>query len=558
MVRWAQPSRSREQIVLFAPTLDANIPDDHPVRLFDELLKALDFKEWEREYFLLDGQPPIHPRILAAVILYGLTLGIRASRKLEYACGNHLDFMWLTEGRVIDHTTLAKFRTRFETPLKGLFRQTGRVAIGMGMANLNQVALDGTVKRASNSRSAVARRATLEQKLSALDERVEALMKEAADADKKDDELFGESSPASLPKELKDLKARQKQLAAALKKVREIEAKQQARGRGSEKGPVVPVTDPDSSLMKNKTGGFAPNHLVVLATEGQSGLIVDYQVPGHDDEPSTVMTAISNLKEAYGSTDSASPAVAAASNDPAPAPCGPAPCASAPCASVDPINPTLVKELLADSNFNTGANLDALNKAGITAFMPAKPAGILEEKPNPAESAEPDAGLGLPINARTKSLDRSAFTFDPQANVYHCPGGRSLPLLENKAERRDGKTLSYSVYQSTSCQGCSLASRCLSGKNTRRTLRRDQHEPLREQMALRMHSDKGRATYKRRSFLAETPFAVINTTMNLRQLLLRGLPKVAIEIGWTCSAYNLKKMARRLALQRPQPALAGL
>ena len=80
MIRWAQPSRGREQIVLFAPTLDASIPDDHPVRFFEEVLKSLDFKEWEREYFLLDGQPPIHPRIMAAVILYGLTLGIRPSR----------------------------------------------------------------------------------------------------------------------------------------------------------------------------------------------------------------------------------------------------------------------------------------------------------------------------------------------------------------------------------------------------------------------------------------------------------------------------------------------
>ena len=32
------------------------------------------------------GQPPIHPRIVAGAILYGLTLSIRSSRKLEDAC----------------------------------------------------------------------------------------------------------------------------------------------------------------------------------------------------------------------------------------------------------------------------------------------------------------------------------------------------------------------------------------------------------------------------------------------------------------------------------------
>src|SRR5437016_6118539 len=112
-----------------------------------------------------------------------------------------MDFLWLTEGRVIDHSTLAGFRVKFEAELKGMFRQIGRVAIGLGMANLNQVALDGTIKRANNSRFAVARRATLEQKVAALDQRVEELMAEATAADRKEDELFGESSPTKLPDE---------------------------------------------------------------------------------------------------------------------------------------------------------------------------------------------------------------------------------------------------------------------------------------------------------------------------------------------------------------------
>jgi transposase len=536
MQRWAQPLRSRDQIVLFAPTLEDAIPADHPVRLFDEVLGRLDFSEWERRYFLLDGQPPIHPRVMAGVILYGLSLGIRASRKLEYACGNNIDFIWLTQGRVIDHSTLAGFRTRFESELKGMFRQIGRLAIGMGMANLNQVALDGTVKRAANSRSAVARRTTLEQKLSALDQRVEELMKEAAAADKKDDELFGESSPAVLPRELKDVKARQKRLAAALKKVREIEARQEARGRGAKKGPAVPTTDPDSSLMKNKAGGFAPNHLVVLATEGKNGLIMDYQTPASDDEPSTVMTAMNNLKEAYHSKESAEGEKSAEPSDDS-------------LASSEVADPTVVKELLADTNFNTGSNLNALNQAGVVAFMPAKLPGLLKET-QPA---------GLAINAKTKSIDRSAFTYDRQADAYHCPGGRTLPLYETSTERRGGRTLNYSVYRSASCSGCPLAGQCISGKNknddSRRTIRRDEYEPLREAMAARLQTPEGRAKYKRRSFLAETPFAVIATTMNVRQLLLRGLNKVAMEFGWICSAYNLRKITRLLACERQEGAI---
>ncbi len=34
---WAKAPMKREQMVLFAPTLDSTIPEGHPVRLFDEI-----------------------------------------------------------------------------------------------------------------------------------------------------------------------------------------------------------------------------------------------------------------------------------------------------------------------------------------------------------------------------------------------------------------------------------------------------------------------------------------------------------------------------------------
>jgi transposase len=77
---------------------------------------------------------------------------IRSSRQLEYACGHNIDFMWLAEGRKIDHTTLCKFRTKFKGPLKQLFKQLGRLAMEMGLMELVEVAFDGTRVRADASR----------------------------------------------------------------------------------------------------------------------------------------------------------------------------------------------------------------------------------------------------------------------------------------------------------------------------------------------------------------------------------------------------------------------
>ncbi|OHB54167.1 MAG: hypothetical protein A2Y12_16965 [Planctomycetes bacterium GWF2_42_9] len=152
MTRWANTSLEREQIVLFSPTLDSCIDEDHPVRLFDEILVELDWSVWECQYFSGIGQPAIHPRIIASAILYGMSHGIRSSRRLEWACKNAVDFIWLVEGRQIDHSTFCNFRNRFKKELKNIFRQLGQVAMAMGMVNLNQIAFDGTKIRASSRR----------------------------------------------------------------------------------------------------------------------------------------------------------------------------------------------------------------------------------------------------------------------------------------------------------------------------------------------------------------------------------------------------------------------
>jgi len=48
VIHWAQAVCGRDQIVLFAPTLEDAISQDHSVRLFDEVLGKLNFAEWEQ------------------------------------------------------------------------------------------------------------------------------------------------------------------------------------------------------------------------------------------------------------------------------------------------------------------------------------------------------------------------------------------------------------------------------------------------------------------------------------------------------------------------------
>ncbi len=221
---WAKAPMPRDQIALFSPTLDSAISEDHPVRLLDEILRALDWSAWVVPCSEHAGRPPIHPRILAGIILYGLLQRIRSSRMLEYMCGHNLDFLWLAEGHRPDHSTLCGFRKRSRQALKDLFGQVGRLAMAMGLVRLGEVAFDGTRIKANASRYETWTAAKVEGALAELEATFERMMAEADAADAATQEgLFPAESGRSLPAELASLKRRQE-------KLREVQSRRNSCG----------------------------------------------------------------------------------------------------------------------------------------------------------------------------------------------------------------------------------------------------------------------------------------------------------------------------------------
>jgi transposase len=506
---WAEAPLPRDQIVLIATTLGDSIPKNHPVRLFFEIVDELDWSAWENHYCRVAGQPAIPPMIVAGAILYGMSHGLRSSRRLEWACGNAVDFMWLVEGRHIDHSTFCNFRTSFGQELKDLFRQIGRLAMAMGMVRLNQVALDGSQIKANSSRHATASAKTLEERLKVLDAQIEEMFAQAEHTDHREQDLFGENvSGNTLPPELADIQRRQTALAKALETAKAVDAKRQHRKDAPKKAAKVPVADPESAILPNKEGGFAPNYTVMAATDGQCGLIVDCDVIGGGTvEGETVIPTVERIEENLGAVP---------------------------------------QQLLADSAFATGPNLSDLQSRDIEPVMPAEAARLDEQNPAPRpDPMQPVAEADwpkLPRNPQTKKLDKAAFVYDAGRNCYHCPMGRRLQPTKMMREVRRGGEIIYQLYVCPDCSGCPLASVCLSKQARSRTIARDQYESIRAELAARMKTPAGKEAYARRAWIAETPNAAIKQWMGFRQFLLRGMDKVRIEWRWACTASNLRKM----------------
>lgn len=528
MNRFASNPINRRQVALFRPTLEESIGLDHPVRLYDEILANCRWASWESQYCLAAGQPPIHPQIMASIILYGLGRGIRSSRVLEYMCCNSMDYIWLAQGHQPDHSTFCKFRNQFDKELKELFRQIAQVAIDMKLASLAIVGLDGSRIRANSSRHSTASEKTIEENLKEIDTQIEKIFAEIDQNDTKGQDLFGQGSPSKLPAELSDLKSRQERLNKALEAVKKKTNKADKAKKAnktdkadskSKKTPHVPVADPESTILPNKEGGYAPNYTVFATTESNSGFIMDAEVIIGGDESRQTLETVDRIEESFDE------------------------------------KPEI---LTADTAFSSGENLAGLEERDVVAYMPQfnRP----DQKDNPANREDPtkpvpsEAWDKLPRDTQSKKLHRMAFVFDETANCYYCPMGRTLDYRGPHSKPRKNGTALYEMYRCQDCSDCPLSEQCRNGQKLQRTIYREDHEPLREAMDVRMASETGKKIYRQRNWIAETPFAIIKALMNLRQFLTRGIDKVRTEWLWTCTSFNLAKLVRLIAALRAETA----
>lgn len=521
---WARTPQARGQQVLFATTVDDVIPPEDPVRLLAELLDGFDWSSWEAQYHGHRGKPPIHPRVLAGLWLYGLRRGVRSSRKLEYMAGHNVDFLWLAEGHVPDHSTLSNFRLQFGEPLKELFRHVLRVAMTAGLLRLVNVATDGTRVRASSSRFETWTAEKIATVIDELTKEFEQKLAETRANDGRDDDLFGAESTDALPPELADLQTRRAKLAQIQQDLQAMDAARHQEGIDPAKNPAqIPKHDPDSRVLPNKEGGDAPNYTPVCTTEGHGGFLIDVDVIASNGEQRELLPSLDRVEQTLGEKPAHAPA---------------------------------------DGAFATGPNIDGLEQRGIEFFtnIPAPdPATNPAVRPDPTQPVPPEQWDQLPISSQTKKLDKVCFVYDEASDTFHCPQGQAMPFEETKSQMSRGEKFTWKVYRCTACDGCPLKSRCVAPSNKGgRTIRRDTYAPQREQLAAKMRGEDASKKYDQRMRIAETPFALIKQVLGLRQFLLRGLAKVKTEWLWTCAAINLDKLARGLARLRTQLTVEAL
>jgi transposase len=138
------------------------------------------------------GRAAHEPAMMVALLLYAYCKGQRSSRVIERECVEDIAYRVIAANQRPDHTTIARFRQRHEDALAELFGEVLSLCADAGLVGVSVIAVDGTKVHANAS----------QHSNRDYEQIAREILAEAAEADRLEDEQFGEKRGDELPPEL--------------------------------------------------------------------------------------------------------------------------------------------------------------------------------------------------------------------------------------------------------------------------------------------------------------------------------------------------------------------
>jgi transposase len=590
MSRFLVPQRAI--IVMRECRLEETLPTRHLARFIWSALERIDFGAIEARYKSVatsSGRPPYHPRILAALWIYGMTQGVGTASEISEACSLRDDFRWLAGGLSPCDQTLLNFISISKEDLPRIWEQLLKGMQEAGCIDLSVLAEDGTKLRANAS----------QRSFHSADEIAAVVEKLKEELARKLDEAVTPERRKRHQIELRVLKDKLERAQQAAEEVKRRKEKREGRGDDPET-----LNDPDSSegppvgRPKNReTGkcGRANFHLnaernVMVCPSGQELRFVgvyssengrgSYQLfkranclgcslkdsctsgRGRVFKVPVVAEETDKPTEDEPSTSDSSPAT---KSDDAPGDKEKKPTAINPHGSLTDPEAVLMlatSEKRFEPSFN--ADITVTKQEVIVSHFLTKEATDFHHFPRAlpnvlsilghptAWSADGHYGTmanlalaekeGVFLYAPTQQRDgddKNSFTikdfrYDSDRDVMVCPGGRDL---EKVGTYKDHKGRPYDLFQSQDCAGCEVKSRCTTAP--RRRIKKYQQDALVQALDVRMAQD-GEKMRKFRGSTVEPVHSQLKQH-GLQRFHVRGLERCATVLTLACIAHNLMK-----------------
>jgi transposase len=224
---------SPEQSFLLPPSPTEWLPEDHLVYFVLDLLADKDLSAFERVVQAKDprGERPFAPRMMLGLLVYGYSVGIFSSRKLERATHENVAVRVLAGGEHPHFTTINEFRLRHRAAFAELFHQVLEDCMSAGLVKLGHVAIDGTKMKANASKHKAMSYDRMKKDEARLKAEIEELISQAEATDAAEDATHGVGQPQSdLPAELRRREGRR----ALIKANREAIEREAAKARAAQ------------------------------------------------------------------------------------------------------------------------------------------------------------------------------------------------------------------------------------------------------------------------------------------------------------------------------------
>jgi len=209
------------------PSLRDWVPEDHLVWTILGAVEEMDLCGFYADYRADGhGRPAYDPGMMVALLLYAYARGNRSSRGIEREGREDVAYRVICANHVPERSTIAEFRVRHETALAELFTSVLSLCRRAGLVRVGVVAIDGTKVQANGSREANRGYEQIARKILA----------EAADTDRREDELYGEARGDELPERLRTSQGRR----AALREAREELERERAESAAAEAPTEAP------------------------------------------------------------------------------------------------------------------------------------------------------------------------------------------------------------------------------------------------------------------------------------------------------------------------------
>jgi transposase len=307
-----------DQIWLLPPSVQDFVPAGHLAHFVREVVcDGLDLSAIVALYGEERGQPPYHPGMMVALLLYAYSRGVYSSRQIARGCEERLDFQAVTALNRPDFRTISDFRQRHLAALAGLFQQVLRLCRRAGLVGFGHVALDGTKVKANASKHKAMSWARMQQAEDRLAAEIAAWLARAAAADAAEDSLHGAERRGDEPPEwmrdkqrrLDRIRAARAELEAEARAAAAAKAAAPARYRGGRKPKHPPgtpqpqtqrnFTDPDSRIMIGRDG-FIQAYNAQVAVDAHRQIILAHRLSNNPDDHAALVPLIDAIRAITG------------------------------------------------------------------------------------------------------------------------------------------------------------------------------------------------------------------------------------------------------------------